>query len=41
MDTIFMNSRNSETSDHYRPLLSLSEKINLTRSNTIVYNIHQ
>ena len=28
-DTIFMNSRNSETSDSHRLLLNLSDKINL------------
>ena len=32
MDTIFMNSENSNTSDSYRLLLSLSDKINLKRS---------
>ena len=29
MDTIFMNSKNSKTSDVHRILLSLSDKINL------------
>ena len=29
MDTIFMNSKNSETSDPHRLLLSLTHKINL------------
>ena len=28
MDTIFMNSENSKTSDPYRPILNLSDKIN-------------
>ena len=32
MDTIFMNSENSKTPDPHRLLLSLSEKINLKRS---------
>ena len=32
MDTIFMNSMNSKTSDPYRLLLSLSDKINLKMS---------
>ena len=33
MDTIFINSRNSKTSDLYRLLLiNLSDKINLKRS---------
>ena len=29
MDTIFMNSRNSKTSDPHRLLLNLTDKINL------------
>ena len=32
MDTIFMNSENSKTSDPYRLLLKLSDKIDLKRS---------
>ena len=32
MDTIFMNSKNSETPDSHRPLLNLSDKINSKRS---------
>ena len=32
MDSIFMNSKNSKTSDPHRLLLSLSDKINLKRS---------
>ena len=36
MDTIFMNSENSETSDPHRPLLNLPDKINLKRSDTYV-----
>ena len=32
MDTIFMNSENSKTSDTHRLLLNLSDKINLKRS---------
>ena len=32
MDTIFMNSENSKTSDPYRLLLILSDKIDLKRS---------
>ena len=31
MDTIFMNSEKSKTSDPYRLLLKLSDKINLKR----------
>ena len=34
MDTIFMNSKNSKTFDPHRPLLNLTEKINLKRSDT-------
>ena len=33
MDTIFMNSGNSQASDSHRLLLNLSNKINLKRSN--------
>ena len=36
MDTIFMNSRNSKTSDPRRLLLNLSDKINLKRSDKYV-----
>ena len=32
MDTIFMNSKNSETSDPHRLLLNLTNKINLKRT---------
>ena len=32
MDTIFMNSKSSKTSDPHRILLNLSDKINLKRS---------
>ena len=32
MDTIFMNSKNSKTSDHHRLLINLLNKINLKRS---------
>ena len=32
MNTIFRNSENSKTSDPYRLLLNLSDKINLIRS---------
>ena len=32
MDTVFINSRNSKTSDLYRLLINLSDKINLKRS---------
>ena len=31
MDTIFMNSENSKTSDSHRLLLNLSDKIDLMR----------
>ena len=36
MDTIFMNSENSKTSDANRLLLNLSDKINLKRSDQYV-----
>ena len=36
MDTIFMNSENSKTSDPHRLLLNLTNKINLKRSNKYV-----
>ena len=32
MDTIFVNSKNSKTSNLHRPLLNLPDKINLKRS---------
>ena len=36
MDTIFRNSKNSETSDPHRLLLNLSDEINLKRSDKYV-----
>ena len=36
MDTIFMNSENSKTSDPHRLLLNLSDKINLKRNDKFV-----
>ena len=36
MNTIFMNSENSKTSDPHRLLLTLSDKINLKRSDKYV-----
>ena len=36
MDTIFMNSKNSKTSDPHRLLLNLIDKINLKRSDEYV-----
>ena len=36
MDTIFMNSENSKTSDHHRLLINLSDIINLKRSDKYV-----
>ena len=39
MDTIFLNSRNSKTSDAHRLLLNLSGKINLKRSDMLLYQI--
>ena len=32
MDTIFMNCENSKTSERYRLLLNLADKINLKRT---------
>ena len=36
MDTIFINSKNSEPSDPHRLLLNLADKINLTRTDKYV-----
>ena len=36
MNTMFMNSENSETSDRHRHLLDLSDKISLKRSDKYV-----
>ena len=36
METIFMNSQNSETSDPHRLSLNLTDKINLKRSDRYV-----
>ena len=36
MDTIFMNSENSKTSDPHRLFLNLTDKISLTRSDKYV-----
>ena len=36
MDTTFMNSGNSKTSDPHRLLLNLSKRINLNRSDKYV-----
>ena len=36
MDTIFINSRNSKTSNSHRLLLNISDKINLSRSDKYV-----
>ena len=36
MDTIFINSKNSEASDPHRLLLNLTDKINLKRSDRYV-----
>ena len=33
MDTVFMNSENSKTSDSHKLLLNITDKINLKRSN--------
>ena len=36
MDTVFMNSRNSKTSDPHRLLLNLSDNVTLKRSDKYV-----
>ena len=36
MDTMFMNSKNSEPSDPHRLLLNLADKINLKRTDKYV-----
>ena len=36
MDTIFMNSKNSKTSDPHRLLLNLTDKIDLRRSDKYI-----
>ena len=36
MDTIFMNSENSKTSDPHRLLLNLTDRINLKKSDKYV-----
>ena len=36
MDTIFMNSKNSRTSDSHRLLINLTDQINLKRSDKYV-----
>ena len=37
MDTIFMNSENSKTSDPHRLLLNLSDKVNLKKVINILF----
>ena len=39
MDTIFMNPKNSKTSEPHRLLLNLAHKINLKRSDMLLYQI--
>ena len=39
MNTTFMNSNNSKTSDLHRLLLELRDKINLKRSDMLLYQI--
>ena len=36
MDTIFLNSENSKTSDPHRLLLTLTDKLNLKRNDKFV-----
>ena len=40
MDTIFMNSGNSKTSDSHRLLLILSDKINMLPYQILAFAIH-
>ena len=37
MNTVFMNTKNSETSDPHRVLLNLTDKLNLRNSNKYVF----
>ena len=37
METKFINSESSKTSDPYRLLLNLTDKINIKRSNMLLY----
>ena len=39
MDTLFMNSRNSKTSDPHRLSFNLADKIDLKRSDMLLYQI--
>ena len=39
MNTIFMNSKARKTSDPHRLLLNLTDKINLKRSDMLLYQI--
>ena len=39
MDTIFRNSESSKTSEPHRLLLNLADKINLKRSDMLLYHI--
>ena len=36
MDSIFINSKNSKTSESYRLLLNLADKLDLNKSNKFV-----
>ena len=40
MDTIFMNSKNSKTTDSHRLLLNFSDKIDLKRSDKYVGSLN-
>ena len=39
MDTIFMNSKNSETSDSHRLLLNVTDKLNFIKFTMLLYQI--
>ena len=39
INTLFMNSKNSKTSDHHRLLLNLTDKIDLKRKGILHYQI--
>ena len=40
METIFLNSKNSETYDRHRLLLNVSDKINLLLYQILAFTIH-
>ena len=40
MDTIFMNSENSRTSEYHVLVLKLTDELDLRRGQILVFNIH-